>query len=215
MKVKKINNQQGFTIVELIIATSIFSVMMLMSTTGLIYIGRTYYKGLISAKTQEATRSIVEEITREAQFSAYNTISPPDAGNYGPTASSVATEAICIGDMRYTKVVGQSNTKMGATDNPGTTLRHLLWVDKITIPSAPCEALPFNSATSRDLLSQNMRLTDFRIQPVPPGRYNISITIYYGDNDLVDANGFCVGSNSGGQFCARSSLETVATRRTI
>ena len=68
MKMYKIKNrrhhlsyfsgQKGFTVLELMIATTVFSVMLLLTTTGMIQIGKVYYKGLVTAKTQDTVRSI-------------------------------------------------------------------------------------------------------------------------------------------------------------
>ncbi len=54
----------GFTIIELLIATTIFSVVLLLAASGLLYIGRLYYKGLTSSATQEAARNIMQELTQ-------------------------------------------------------------------------------------------------------------------------------------------------------
>src|SRR3990172_9120101 len=59
----------GFTIVELMIATTIFSVILLIVTFGMLQIGRTYYKGITLTKTQNAARSIIDTISQDIQFS--------------------------------------------------------------------------------------------------------------------------------------------------
>lgn len=228
---KIINNQKGFTILELIIASTVFSLIMLLSTTGLIQIGKTYHKGQITSKTQETTRGIAEEISREVQYSnssvqkSHEDIDP--GADYGGTgASGVKIKAKCIGDTRYTYVAdttpNRSKIKLAQSDNyadPNPTLKHLLWVDK-KLASEPCVATNLSAVTpsqGRELLSQNMRLTDFNISS-SGDNVSIKIKAYYGDYDLaggVTGNGTatCDSTKNGGQFCASSELSTVVRRR--
>lgn len=219
---KKIhNNQKGFTILELIIASTVFSLIMLLSTTGLIQIGKTYHKGQITSKTQETTRGIAEEVSREVQFSN-ESIRPAPPKKYGSTGAlnDVDVNAVCVGDTRYTYVVGQPKAKLGQDDDPNNlsnpTLKHLLWTDKISV-NAICTAENLSgslSSSGRELLAQNMRLPSFNIAP-DGDNVKINIKAYYGDFDLagVDGTGACESTKNGGQFCASSELNTVVSRR--
>lgn len=63
-KEKTIKNTAGFTIVELMIATVVFSVILILITTGIIQIGKAYYKGIIGSRTQETARKITDEVGR-------------------------------------------------------------------------------------------------------------------------------------------------------
>ena len=63
----KLRNK-GFTIVELLIATAVFSFILLVVTTGIIRLGNMYYKGVISSRTQESIRNIVSETSSAIQF---------------------------------------------------------------------------------------------------------------------------------------------------
>ncbi|MEK9196156.1 MAG: prepilin-type N-terminal cleavage/methylation domain-containing protein [Patescibacteria group bacterium] len=216
------NNQKGFTILELIIASTVFSLIMLLSTTGLIQIGKTYHKGQITSKTQETTRGVAEEISREVQFSG-DPIRLANSKTYGSTGElgGVVVKAVCIGDTRYTYVTGRPKVKLGQSDNPGDgeaspTLRHLLWTDKVATGACVAEDLsnPALSSSGRELLAQNMRLSSFDIDP-RGDNVTIKIKAYYGDYDLAgtDGNGFCDSNKNGGQFCASSELSTVVRRR--
>jgi len=205
-------NQRGFTILELIIASTVFSTIMLLATTGLIQIGRTYHKGQITAKTQEVTRSIVEEVSRAVQFSNQD-VSPAPDGN----VNGVSVKAVCIGDTRYTYVDPglYSKFKLGQSDvltGEFPTLAHLVWQDKK--PAGACATANFTETGGRELLAQNMRLNNFQITQTGDN-VEIKIKVYYGDWDLTepDINGFCESSKTGGQFCAQSDLSTVVRRR--
>jgi prepilin-type N-terminal cleavage/methylation domain-containing protein len=210
--VKKHMNQKGFTIIELLIAMSVFSFVMLIATSGLIRIGQIYYKGIIVSKTQDTSRAIIEEITREVQFSSSGIVSHD--GFYGASPlNTVAIKSICIGGMKYTWVVDRATAKMSEVDDlSANKLKHLLWVD--TYNGGGCTATSFQN-TSRDLLSQNMRLGNFSVSAVG-SLFTIVVNIYYGDPDLVEnavtGTGSCVGG-SGSQFCANSALTGYTTRR--
>ena len=60
-------DQSGFTLLELMIATTIFSVILLLCTVGLIQIGKTYYKGSAIVRTQNVARDITDNITQAIQ----------------------------------------------------------------------------------------------------------------------------------------------------
>ncbi|MEK7626475.1 MAG: prepilin-type N-terminal cleavage/methylation domain-containing protein [Patescibacteria group bacterium] len=221
MRKHVLTNQRGFTILELIIASTVFSTIMLLATTGLIQIGRTYHKGQITAKTQEATRGVIEEISREVQFSN-NAVQQSVEADYSASLNVVKVRAVCVGNTRYTFVTNQPRAKLAQADDisaTSPTLRHLLWADR-KLDSDPCVASNLNLANpsnGRELLAQGMRLTNFRVQQAGEN-VNIDIKIYYGDYDLAgglasQGTDFCESSKTGGQFCSSSELSTVVRRR--
>jgi prepilin-type N-terminal cleavage/methylation domain-containing protein len=65
----KRTNSKGFTIIELLIATVIFSVILLVITGAIVQFGRIYYKGVVQSRTQERTRAITDSVVRNIQFS--------------------------------------------------------------------------------------------------------------------------------------------------
>lgn len=77
-------------------ATAVFSVVMLIITTGIIRIGQIYYRNITQNRTSEAARVISEEIVRSIQFAKGNKRNGADP----------ATQ-FCIGDTRYTYSINQ------------------------------------------------------------------------------------------------------------
>jgi prepilin-type N-terminal cleavage/methylation domain-containing protein len=65
---KRVNNK-GFTIIELLIATVIFSLILLVITGAIVQFGRIYYRGIVQSRTQERSRAITESIAKNLQFS--------------------------------------------------------------------------------------------------------------------------------------------------
>jgi prepilin-type N-terminal cleavage/methylation domain-containing protein len=79
---KRIDNK-GFTIIELLISTVIFSVILLVITGAIIQFGRIYYRGVVQSKTQERSRAIIDSVAKDLQFSKPNSFSgAPGAGCY-------------------------------------------------------------------------------------------------------------------------------------
>src|SRR6185437_9676288 len=65
----------GFTIVELMIAAAIFSLVLILLSYGVIRFNQAYYGGLVQSSTQNAARSIIDNISQAIQLDG-GTISP-------------------------------------------------------------------------------------------------------------------------------------------
>lgn len=211
-------HQAGFTILELIIATAVFSMILLLASNAIIQIGRLYYKGLTSTRTQEASRLISEDVTRALQLSRKG-----DIQESGDKTNLDSLRAICIGDSRYSFILDKQ---------VGTDTAHALWIDQT--PSSGCPAADLsnpNLSGGRELLSENMRLLEFRVvRSDTAGTYTVNTTVAYGDSDLLNyydqtgnirevsdenglAEGLCRTGIAGSNFCAVSGLDTVVKRR--
>lgn len=231
--------QAGFTIVELMIAISVLSVVLLLTTVGIVRVGEAYYKGITQANTQQAARNILNDIVENIEYGGLTgtglTPAPYDiVGLYGGTYS---VNVYCLGFQRYTYVTNYrlaANTQVSATD---PVSKHVLWKD--TMPNDKCVALNTGEASpiattapdsavginGTELLGRNMRLTDFSITSVPGSSnilYKVAITIMYGDDDLIDKsdpggmpNWKCKSSSGliGASFCAKSELKTTVGKR--
>src|SRR6185312_7743076 len=93
---------QGFTILELMIAASVFSIILLVVAVGVINFTNSYYKGITTSKTQDAARSIMNTLTQSIQFGQTVTL---------PTYNSGAnTYGMCIDNTLYAFRLGQEVT---------------------------------------------------------------------------------------------------------
>lgn len=210
--------QTGFTLVELLIATSVFSIVLLVVSTGIIKIGQSYYKGVIQAQTQETTRAISEDISRTIQLSNVQVKKPeyPDG-----TEKNI----VCVGNIRYIYHLNQqvSNGVEGLTSY---TLG----------PNDGCDD-PAVGSDKKELLRQNMRLLKFEVKEADPlgESWRIDIRTAYGESDLLshykdDGIGFegwdgtdirapavqdalCKSGNPGGSFCSTSRLDILVKKR--
>ncbi len=212
-KIKSKTHQSGFTIVELLIATTVFSVVLLVISSGIIQIGRKYYKNITSSRTQEVTRSVTDEISRSAQFSD-NFTEPTRAGD---------KQIMCIGNTRY---VFMTDTQIKEPNN-----RHALWAEPMNGTCVNIGATyDFNSdkpsPDGRELLGENMRLLDLNVQQ-NNGKFTVKVAVAYGDSDLLttyndngtkisgspDADALCKSGIAGSSFCSVSVLEVTVDKR--
>lgn len=207
-------NKHGFTIVELMIATAIFSIVLLVTTTGVVAIGKAYYKTLTTTRVHEAVRGVMDNVSRSLQFSDAEELSDHVADGAGVP---YPTKARCFGSDRYTYVINQ----------PVNGANHGLYLDK-RADGDTCEPNTAFSGGS-ELLGNNMRLLQFDVSQQSP--FRISVRIAYGDNDLLttyqnnglpvnpggpsdtDAAGTLCKGIAGSQFCATAGLETTVNSR--
>ncbi len=211
--------QSGFTIIELLIATTIFSLVLLMATAGVIELTRMYYRGVISARTQEAARVIIDEV---AESIRYGTDSVTDLASLktGPIINPPAADStghFCIGSRRYTAAID----KRVIRTSPDVNLKeqkHALWVEDL---AAGCLAPPANylstdPADGRSLLPEGMRLSRFAVtEVVPDSVYQVDIGVAYGGTDLLAGFGDYAQCQPGpaSEFCATSNLSVTVTKR--
>ena len=169
-KIIALKSGDGFTIVELMIALSVLSVILVMTTVVLIQIGALYVKGVNAANLQNTSRIIVADVSASLQFSGNAPASctvngagtscdanPPTGASYTNPQSyttgsvSVSVHAFCIGTVRYSYVLdseqGTDNAANSVTGTAaGAVTPHVLWRD-IILPNTPCQPLDLSQTT--------------------------------------------------------------------
>lgn len=88
------NKKDGFTIVELMIAISVFSVVMIIATTAILLIARQYQSGVTKTSMQSATRDIHQKISDSIKYSGGNIIEETSGNVTG-------YYVVCTGKTRY------------------------------------------------------------------------------------------------------------------
>lgn len=216
MTYKDRRRQEGFTIIELMIATTVLSTMLLLVTAVMISIGNLYSKGVHQSQVQGSVRNIANDLSQHLQLT-----------DQSPTASSaslgggITAKSLCLGSVRYTYVVG---VKPGEA---GNGIKHVMWRnDTSTGDCTPADLkLDRPSADGVELVPGNSRLTYLCVTGAadPPcvsteSPYRIEVGVAYGDLDLLKLNTTgplattCRGA-AGGQFCATAGLTTTAVKR--
>jgi prepilin-type N-terminal cleavage/methylation domain-containing protein len=226
----KSGREQGFTIIELMIATTIFSITLIIATSAVTRITRMYYRGVIAAQTQNTTRAVADELSRAIQFTGDDVLTGGPT-NFGTAPNILAVRSVCIGERRYSYAVNaQANDSVATGTYDATTkrTRHALWRD--TVPVGPIctpldvrQAIPPGSTNGSELLTENMRLMRLAVTPVSadPAIFSVSIGAIYGDTDLIEFTDMtaktgplrCLGSGVGSEWCAASELTTQILRR--
>lgn len=219
-------NLDGFTIIELMIATVVFSVVLLVILGSFLQVGRMYYKGVSLASTQNAARNLTDSITNDVRFTAFGP-------NYSFTSNQVVDYAgakyFCVGAHRYTYTLGEKLTTAGYQDPD--QLKGI-WAE--TFKNAGAGVCPrpgepgIDISESNQLLSPNMQVNKFDYV-CEFDRCNISLhIIYYGGDDQVftssehptqpslaitDPDATCTGSLFSSQFCGAIDLNTTVLTR--
>lgn len=210
--------ENGFTIVELMIATAVFSIVLMLCAYAIIHVGRMYYRGVITNRTQDTSRKVVDDISRAIQFSSFTDVQ--NSTNDFPDATGV--QALCLGGVRYTY-----STQHYLGENTSESLQHVLWKDRIP-EGSDCEPLNLSLANPNDtpdvqdgtdgveLLGDNMRVPRIEITE-DDAVWTVAVRIVHGDDEglFEDGNNFgiCKGGTATGQFCAVSELTTSVTKR--
>lgn len=228
----KIRNADGFTVMELMIAISVLSIILLISSMVLIGVGNLYSKGADLANIQDVSRNIIENVMSNIQFSGteLNNGSQKTAivYSYVDGGMNVPVSAYCFGQTRYSFVTGF---------NQPAGWSHLLWVDKmvtqgncsplnIGLASPNCsgntECTDTQSGSGSDLLGPNMHLGNFNITEYNPQLYSVSVGVAFGqENMFVSSSGvpqvingnYQCSNTAGQQYCATSYLTTFASER--
>jgi len=204
--------QAGFTLIELMIATMVFSVVLLMVTFGILQITRVYFKGVTESNTQNVARNIIDTISQAIQFSG-GTVVETTSG----TATPSAPKAFCIGDQQFVYALGWQ-LKDNSPNNTIHQSYHGLVSDTVSnCNSTPAQNLDSPGISGRELLSPNMRITKLDVSQDSPGVYSVDVRVVYGDDDLLDnptdPNATCQGVSAGTQFCSVSELSTIVVKR--
>jgi len=171
------------------IATGVFSAVLLLVTVAVMQIGRTYYKGITSTRNQEVTRSILDEISQAIQF--------------GSGDPNITSGMVCAGGKRFSY---QLDTMV--SDSPET---HALRLENL---STDCSGATPSMGVGREMLGLRMRLAALDVAPLSGDLYRVTVRVVTGDDSVLTTDHQqCKLDRVGAQFCAASELTTVVQKR--
>lgn len=210
---------RGFTVIELMIAISVFSVVLLTITMAILQMSRIYYRGVVTTNTQNTARQIMDTLSQAVQFSGDEIVPTAAGGTSQPTGTNLA---FCIGSKKYSYVLGRA-LHDGPKDDAAKRSPHVLIEERSSADCPSATPAPYNMASqaalganARELMSPNMRLTDLRVYE-EGDLYRITVRIISGDADVLTdpdaADARCKGDRFTIQYCAVSELSTVVTKR--
>lgn len=208
-QILKPTNQKGFTIMELMIATIVFGVVLLTITVAIMQFTRVYYKGITESTTQDTTRTIIDQIAQGIQFSGgtvTTTATNPTAGG---------SYAFCVGNTQYSFTTGYQ-----MEDGPTANQTYHALVSRVVAgctAASPAQNVRSASVTGRELLAPHMRIARLQVTNVKDNIYKVSLRVVYGDDDVLNnpraANASCKTISIGGQFCAVTDITTTVVKR--
>jgi prepilin-type N-terminal cleavage/methylation domain-containing protein len=215
------NKQSGFTLVELMIATSVFAVVITIGMYGFIQINRFYTRSLTIIRTQDSARNLMMDIANQFQLTSgiYQ-----DAVTEGALQSG--EEIVCVGNKSYVY-------KINTIEDPKNNNHAITSYD---INPNTC---PDTGTNPVYLLRPGVRIIQLDITPYPNDTtgplFNITVALLYApdDNssinsagtDLVDTkndkNGDishisewrCTSTVKGSEYCSLSRLTTSVYKR--
>jgi len=199
---RPVKRQQGFTIIELMIALSFVAFILIFATTAVIQVMQTYNKGVAIKQINQAGRTTLEDVTR------FLRTADPGAVNVSPLTTN---RRACFGGISY--VWNLYNTP-GSSANRYDDGSALTFVRVNDAANAMCTqsggvypAVPKAQAT--DILSSNVWVMSIAISApsVDAPLVDVSINLAVA-NDPTISSGQCTQGERAGQFCATSSFSS-------
>lgn len=183
--------QRGFTLVELMIATSVFAVLLLVATATVVRFTTNFQRSVTATSTQNIARSIIDTLSQSLQFDGHTFAQLGDVGG---------AHGFCLGTTNYSYVL---NKQMGE-DTP-----HVL-VQKPADGLGCTQTQNFSMAGSiqgTEMLAEHMRLAKLRVEQQGTNLFKLSIRVVYGDDDLL-----CVEGESGALACDSTDDSSASIR---
>lgn len=222
----KEKSSSGFTLIELMLASAVFALVLLIALNGFLQIGRLFYKGVSNTETQATARQIIDDLSGNIQVASEVSSQQSANGYY----------YYCLGNYRYTYtrtaageavMVDLSQSRdysAGNVDGNFGLLKDALSGSNAC--AAPCDSdmsvacptggIRFNKPI--ELLGNKQRLAELQITPHPSiaDLYDVRLKVVYGDDSSLEfnpdasnpASAQCKGGLSNQQFCATSQLNT-------
>jgi type II secretory pathway pseudopilin PulG len=191
------------------IATLVFSLILVVITVGVLSFTNSYYKGITSSKTQDVARQVMSQVSQAIQFSGTDVTVP--------IGSNGSSQGFCLGSTRYSYTLGRQLVD-SSPDSHQT--KHALVRDNPGQCSAmKAQDLSNTHVDGTELLSPNMRLANLQVKPVSGAKhmYHVAIRVVYGDSDLLThpygKNANCKFGVAGSRFCAASELSATVEQR--
>lgn len=179
--------QQGFTVVELMVASIVFSVILLLIAGTIVRFTNNFQKGVVDSSTQTVARNIVDTIAQAIQTG-------DEVDDNTPYGYCIGTTAYI---MRLNVQLDGDPTKFALKEKRGAGIG--------------CDGEPdAASSEGQELLGQGMRLAYFEIEELPgTDLQEVFVTVAYGDNDILDLTDPKVPvckPERGSQFCSVRKL---------
>lgn len=218
----KRGGQSGFTIVELMIATAVFSVILLIITAGVLAFSKQYMHGQTYSNLQFTARQVSSQVGQDIQFG--NGVSTVPANTFTTAGTTTTVGCYQIGASVYLYHIGRlvEDNKHGLVMVPNQSATGAC-NSFIPLSNGRLESALNSNPGARELLSQGQRLLQFSIiDGTGAGAHVVEIKIASGDDDLFTPDitptfnawqDVKCKPTDGREYCAITSLKTTALER--
>lgn len=213
---------RGFTLVEAMLATAIFSLSIVIAITAFVQVNRIYHRGITTSRVQEDARSLIDELSRTIQFAdggsfVFNPDPDPNdlpAGSYDPAGAG----AFCIGSSQFTfNIDVESGTNRNVLGLPVAPFAPAVPIVYKSDRKPGCTPAPDTHAgDGYDLVRKGFVLKDLQVTEISLGVYRVEFTIAANQSGVLTGSGSaatCQPGGAGTQFCAVTTLSTIVSRR--
>ena len=210
-------NKSGFTIMELMIATTVFAILLLLALAGFLQIGQLFYKGVNITRTSDAAKQAMSSIRNDVSFDVTNSSIMP---NNSPLTTPLTDRwYFCAGANRYTYILGRQ-LDIEAESNEMKTFPVAGWnkfsllKDKVVSGCPdPFNGVPINPANVTELLGDKMRLSNLTISLLPNSLYTLDVRIAYGIDEVLTSpatatDAKCLSGRNNSSYCFITDLRT-------
>lgn len=198
--------KRGFTIVELMIAITVFSIVATLVMAGVIYVARQYQQVTNRIAIEEASRSFHQQVLQSLQYTSVPIADAVASGGY--KGKCIGGQMYVYGEIEdFTGTIAQSQAKYNS-QKPG------LYV--ATTPSGGCDVSAVGPIQDlQNLLPKDAKVVGLSIDSVTGV---IKTTFVKSGTDLLDFSSLPTlkcKMEVGKEWCAVVSFESMAKRRML
>lgn len=212
-------NLKGFTIIELLVATLVFSIVLVVVLAAFVQISRLFYKGVNIANLHNDTRTITQDIENDIKFVQSAPQSFADPVDPSRPWLPAGKGYFCIGLHRYTYNIGQQVNSSATFGIKRQTISY----------GSGCPSAALAPGTNpEELLDNGMQLNSISID-CKGSRclVNVHVIFYGGTPDIFTTklsnytrtpwtapDAECTGSLTDSQYCATADYNRTVLLRT-
>lgn len=214
------SKERGFTVVELLVASAVFSTVLLVALVGFLQIGKIFYKGVTISQTSQSAKSITESLKADIAYASdLSNLTQPhsSAGTVSVSGGYFTRRFFCAGNVRYTYILGSKVD----TSNHNFSSRFGIVRDTLSVPGCPVPTFPIANAT--EMLGNKTRLSELVInQPASSANfnnlnlYNLGVRVTYGDDDVLQnptsTSPTCQSGINSSTYCYIYNMQTTVVK---
>jgi len=194
-------HQQGFTLVELMIALAFVAFILIFATTAVIQVMQTYNKGVAIKQINQAGRTTLEDISRFLRTADPSVVDVSLVGGDGRA---------CFGGISYVWNLYNASTANEYDDGSPLTFARVNDDSKaMCTPTSPGNYPDVPKGQSTDILQSNVWVMNISISDPAPDAPLVDLAVDLAvANDPAISSGQCAQGGTTGQFCATSNFRT-------